>query len=339
MVVRVTLTSRGPKVKQSGSRTPRHNPKGQGKPAPVLIAESPTTKQGLNFAVIRDELDSLLASTANKIHREWPAVLSNVSGAREFLLTTVKMADNSYRTIRYICADIPKDPDRKLSYAISVPPLNRTILDSVFTVVFMLEELPSRSRWYLKAGWRALREELSRYKEQYEDSPQWQTWLANLEKLVQDGISIYGITPQEIADPKRIKRWPNPGRMPQYGVKSGTSLPPTRQFLVFLNDWCYRELSSQAHLSFDGVLRVGALLLRDTLLHDQKDHLEETGLPRFKSSQIGRTLTLVLALLSEIEAYFSFGSRQKLRYLWTILGSYCLESKEVYEKRYQALLS
>jgi len=334
----ITRYLEGSQVKKSGSRTPRDNPKGRGNPAPGPIAESPATKRGLKFAVVGDEVDSLLGSTANKIHREWPSALSNVSGAREFLLTTVKMAENTYRTVRYICADVPKDPDRKLSYAISVPPLNRTILDSVFTVVFMLEDLPSRCQWYHRAGWRALSEELNRYKGGYGDLPEWQTWLANLGKLVQDGISIYGITPQEVADPTTIKQWPNPGQMPHYGVKRGVPLPATRQFLVFLNDWCYRELSSQAHLSFEGVLKVGALLLRDTLLGAQRDHLEETQLPRFKSSQLGRTLTLVLTLLSEIDAYFGFGSRQKLRYLWTILGSYCLESKEIYEKRYQALL-
>jgi hypothetical protein len=292
----------------------------------------------LDFAVIRSDLDNVLASTANRIHREPPGALSSVPGAREFLLTTVKMVDNTYRTIRFICADKPRDPDRRPSYAISVPALNRTILDSLFTVVFMLEDLPARCQWYQKAGWRALSEELNRWRRDYGHLAEWKPWLGVLAKLVQDGIEIYGITPQEVANPGRIDRWPNPGRMPHYGAKRGVPLPATRQFLIFLNDWCYRELSSQAHLSFDGLLRVGAPLLRDTLLRDHEDDLEQSKLPLFKSAQVGRTLTLVLAVLSEIEAYFDFGSRQRIRYLWTILGSYCLESKEVYERRYQALL-
>lgn len=205
-------------VKINDEGTVKRGRNGHGKSVSAPTAGFPDPKLGLNFAVIRDDLDSLLASTANKIHREPPAALSNVAGAREFLLTTVKMVDNTYRTIRFICADTPKDPDRKSSYAISVPPLNRTILDSLFTVVFMLENLASRCHWYQKAGWRALSEELNRYKREYGYLPEWQTWLDALAKLVRDGISIYGITPQEVANPGSIDLWPNPGKMPHYGV-------------------------------------------------------------------------------------------------------------------------
>lgn len=59
-------------------------------------------KDALDFSVIRDELDGVLAATVNNIHREWPARYSNVGGAQVFFLATVKMADNTYRTIRFI---------------------------------------------------------------------------------------------------------------------------------------------------------------------------------------------------------------------------------------------
>lgn len=203
----------------------------------------------------------------------------------------------------------------------------------------MLEDLPSRCLWYLKPGWRAQAEELQQYRRSYGSLAEWQPWLSDLGKLVADGIGIYGITPAEQSDLTKIKRWPNPGQMPRYGLKRGHPLPDTRQFLVYLNDWFYRELSSQAHLSFEGLLKSAAPLLRDTLLRVHQESLEEGYLPRIKHIQVGKTFMLVLALLSEIQVYFTFGLRDKLSYLWTILGSYSPETKEVYDKRYQRLLN
>jgi len=296
-------------------------------------------KDALDFSVIGDQLDGVLAAIGNMIHRGWPARYSNVGGAQEFFLATVKVADNTYRTIRFICADIPRDPARKADYALSVPALNRVILDSLFTVVFILEDLPSRCQWYLKSGWRALAEELQQYRRSYANLPEWQPWLSELENLVKTGIGIYNITPEEQSDPTRIPRWPNPGKMPHYKVSGRKPLPDSRQFLAYLNDWFYRELSSQAHLSFEGLLKSAAPLFRETFLRAQQERLEEVQLPRFKQIQVGRTLMLVLALLSEIEVCLNFGLRAKLSYLWTVLGSYSPETKEVYDKRYQRPLN
>ena len=95
----------------------------------------------LDFAVIGEPLRTLLLATGNKIEREWPAHLRQISGAREFFLLTVRTTEITYRSVLWLAADKPKDPDRKPEFALSIPPLARTILDHLINVVFVLEDM------------------------------------------------------------------------------------------------------------------------------------------------------------------------------------------------------
>ncbi|MGA8556987.1 MAG: hypothetical protein WB630_21455 [Candidatus Acidiferrales bacterium] len=51
----------------------------------------------------------------------------------------------------------------------------------------------------------------------------------------------------------------------------------------------------------------------------------------------GQTITLMLALASELEAYFKFGLRERIQYLWGLTVPVIVLAKEVYDKRYAAL--
>jgi len=101
------------------------------------------------------------------------------------------------RTIRWISADKPRDPKRKLEYALSVPPLNRTILDGVFTVIFLLEDLPTRCEWYHKSGWGESKLALDRYTHEYGNLPEWRLWLDELSNHINRGKTLFRITNTE----------------------------------------------------------------------------------------------------------------------------------------------
>ncbi len=291
-------------------------------------------ERGLDFSTIEKQLDTLLVALENKIDREWPKRLANIDGARELLLVTARVTRNTYLTIRWICADKPRDPSRKLQYSVSVPPLTRTILDSIFTVIFLLEDLPARCVWYYKAGWRESKLEFERYREEYGNLAEWKQWLDGLSSFVESGKAIFRITPAEANDPARIPQWPNPGKMPRYEIKAGTPLPPERKFLMYLNDWFYRDLSQQSHLGGYGLTKRGAILLAD--FYPVKDI--EDKMKKYKSDQVFTTINLVLALVSEVESHLHFGLVERIRYLWGILIEYSDEAKELYEKRYSSLL-
>jgi hypothetical protein len=287
----------------------------------------------INASVITEPLDKLLTALAFKIEREWPAHLQHIQGGRELFLLTLRTADVTYRSIRWLSAEVPPNPDRKLEYCLSSPPLNRTILDNLFTVLFILEDLPSRCVWYYKAAWREQRTELRRYQQEFGHLPEWRDWLSRMQAHTDSGIHFLGIAPQEVADPYSISRWPNADRMVKYRLPANAPVPPIRAFMGYLNDWFYADLSQQAHLGGAGLMKRSA-----ALLFDRNNPEREAALKKNRYVWLGQTITLMLALASELEVYFRFGLRDRLRYIWGVTAPVIVVTKEVYDKRYSALL-
>lgn len=280
----------------------------------------------LDFGVIKDDLDSLFLAVENKIEREWPPHLSTIKGSQTVFLLLMKVATVTYKTIRYVCADKPKDLARKLEYCTSVTPMIRSILDSLFTVIFLFEDLPHRCEWYHKSGWRELKEKLERYRSEYGGQSEWDKFFESFERLVEFTKTDWEISPQEAEQLKSIEYWPLPSQM----VRSASS-EQNKEFLSYLLDWFYRELSQDAHLSWPG------LAVR-SIFHVQGEEAQRA-LEKFKSDCVFITITLVIAIASEIEANLSFGLAERIRYLWGILCEYRGEALTLYEKRYEALLS
>src|SRR5436190_13306221 len=101
-----------------------------------------TLPQGnIPFEAFREQLDSLVEATANKLEREFPTPLRSDRDLGGLLRCLVLVSNNAYRTMRYFCADLPSDPSRKLEYALSGTPLARSVLEALFTVVFLFEDL------------------------------------------------------------------------------------------------------------------------------------------------------------------------------------------------------
>ena len=75
------------------------------------------------------------------------------------------------------------------------------------------------------------------------------------------------------------------------------------------------------------------------LINDYRKNPEtEENLKRYRNSQVGETIALVLALASELEAYFDFGLLERTQYVWGVVTPYIVVAKELYEKRYASLL-
>jgi hypothetical protein len=278
----------------------------------------------LDFGAIQKELDSLLIAVPNKIDREWPPALSKNGLAQTMLHTTALVSANTFKSIRFLVAQKPVDPSRRLEYALSTPPLTRTILDSLFNVVFLFEDFTKHSKWYFKSGWRELRQEHERYTATYGGDPDWKDWLKWQQKGLQMVEVLAQITAAEKADPKSIPWWPNPGKMPQHPRVSSA----TRDYLTYLNDWFYRELSAASHLSLLGLLDRGGHLV------NEGDPNQYRFLDKYRSDCVFTTITILLALLSEIEIGLGLGVATRLKYVWSVVASYCGATKNVYERRY-----
>lgn len=286
----------------------------------------------LNDDVIREPFHNLLAATGNKLDREWKDSYSTHRGSRVMLRALVLSSDNTYRTVRHFCAEHPKDPARKPEYALSAPPLARSILDALFTVVFAFENLAERTEWYYKAGWREIHEEHARHLSRYGADDGWKEYLAEQTEFLDKTRVQWGITAPEAANPsKAIKRWPIPSQMAKH---KGTS-QERRDFMSHLEDWFYRELSQDAHLSWPGLARRSAYLMLD---RDERDDEAKWKLAKKKSDAFFTCVVLLLAMMSEIECELRFGLDERLKYVWGICNAYFEAGKEVYDMRYAGRL-
>jgi hypothetical protein len=285
--------------------------------------------RALKFDVIRDDLDKLLTVFSNKLEREWPSRWASLTEPMVYVRGTVLLTENTYKSIRFLAAETPPIPSRKLEFGISVPPLARTILDSVFTVAFMFEDLPARWSWFMKSGWRNQRDELERFRAEYGNDSDWAEWLQENQDVLDWVKRDAGITSAEEIGPKLILWWPNPGKMPDH--VTDTRL---RAHLRYINDWFYKELSAASHLSWTGFARQAAHLIK------VPDAERDDVLKKYRSDAFLTTITLVLALLSEIQIACRFGDGLdvKLKYLWSIVAAYWGDADALYKRRYADLL-
>lgn len=287
----------------------------------------------LPFDAVGGPLDTLCIAMANKIRLEWPQKWRDLPEAAVTLNAILKVSENTYKSILYLCAEKPPDPSRKLEYAISAPPLARTILDSVFTVVFLFENFQSHFAWYMKSGWREIYKEHQRYGAAYGSEPKWNDWLQSHASVLTDLERRSGVTAAEKAKPDLIRWFPNPGKMSRIQELSG----PTKSYLIYLNDWFYRSLSSSSHLSLPGLMNRSAYLLR-FLGRSEDEEERERVLGKFRSDSVVTAIILLVALLSELQIGLEYDLAQRCKFLWTMLAGFFGTADEIYKLRYVALL-
>lgn len=102
-----------------------------------------------------------------------------------------------------------------------------------------------------------------------------------------------------------------------------------RRFVKVLYDDWYPRYSEIAHLAWAGM--VIGVVAQDKEKHAHPGKLE--------SDALAMGVLCLVMILSEVETAADCGYATKLRYLWTILGEYCLEAKDYYDLRYRELLS
>lgn len=296
----------------------------------------PPIDQGkhLDFAVVGDPLNKLLIDIGNKLSREWPEKYRNVTGARELFVMHLRIAHLTYRSALYLGGDIPADERRLPEFCVSLPVLNRAILDSLFTVLFILEDVSNRCVWFRESDWRESRLELERYVAEYGNFPEWKKYLEDLSKACDMGLALTNLSPAQTANPRALRSWPNPGAMVSHGVSPNTPLPPVQAFMKYLNDFFYVDLSQQAKLGGTGMSKRGAFLIDEIRSMPGTD----AQIRKYRYAQMGQAVALVLALASEIEAHFNFGLRQDALFVWNVAAPVIVVVNEMYEKRYRTLL-
>jgi hypothetical protein len=213
-----------------------------------------------------------------------------------------------------------------------VPAINRQLLDLLFSLVYMLDDLSPRSLQYQRAGWRELDQEYRMFKTQFSKDAEWRQHFKNVKGVLDNMIRLYGVTEDEQKDPRLIPFWKHPFELKDEKTKS-------REYLRYLEKWLYGDTSAQAHLSFGGLAMVGPFLVADIVGGQDEEWVKNRIILQYHYKHFSRTAIVTLAIATEIDNHFKLGNAAAAAYLWNVFSDYSAEAKEMIQYRYENLLA
>jgi hypothetical protein len=281
-----------------------------------------------DYLRIKEKLDNLLLAIASKLDRE-PLQRAKHPESEMILQALARVAANTFHTIRFFSAEEPTNHARRIEYVVNAPALMRTMVDVIATIVFLFEDLPTRTEWYLKSGWKEFVEHRNRYRLQYGADPSWSQYLLWLDRRVSEAKALAGISVAEELGTVKIARFPIPSTM----VTDKNTAADRVDFLRYLYDWYYREFSQDTHLSWPGLVRRAA-----PLLERRRTDGTSAYLMKLRSDVFSTSITLLLAMLSELEIETTYGLAERIRELWNEMLPVSAEAQEIHAMRYAGRL-
>jgi hypothetical protein len=275
-------------------------------------------KYNLDYGLIKEQMDRLLQSVPNKLEREW---LAPTNAAFLVLLGTVTTVCNTFRTIGFLGVDKPQDWRQKPEMSLTVPPLARTIIDALYTCIFLFEDLPARAEWYMCSGWRELAAHIDRARRNYPLDPDWAEYLAQAEPNLEKIRRLIGKSEPEL---RGTKWWPTPPQM-----KASARDSATKVFFAYLDDWYYREFSQVSHGTLPGLIQTAGALR-------ERAKGQSTRLGVQRGYNLMQVVILLITMYSEIAAEIKVGVAGDLTYVWEMLKTHYPFAAEVYDQRWYA---
>jgi hypothetical protein len=247
-------------------------------------------------------------------------------------LIMMRVTINAYQAICFLISTEGDAPRRKKKFALVVPSINRHILDLLFTLVYMLDDFPARSLAYELSAYRQLREEYDQFRNRYARDSKRKKYFADLLRLRHMLERYLPITPEQRANPKLIEYWYAPNKLKDKPTKS-------RPFMRFLDKWLYGETSAVAHLNAGGLFSIGGMVMADLAPEEIRGQFDPRAIDGYIHRHFTRTLITVLAIASEIDTFCQLNNREQISRIWGLLNGYVPEAKDVYKKRYEAMLA
>jgi hypothetical protein len=283
----------------------------------------------LDYGVIAPKVRNLHTAIDNKLWRERHPRLDEVDGAGRLISSHFKVAVNLFQSVMFLCADSSADPMRRPEFGVAAQPLVRGLVESLFSIGFVFEDLHTNVHWYWTSGWYENKRLLEQWERRHGGDSEWTALLAEHRGLLERKRQELRLPPDdEEGSSNKPRPWPRPGEM-----RRSITCSEKGKVLAYVYDWYYGPLSCSTHLRAPGLGTDAALLLA-------RDHLEdfENRLERFKSDQSMAALTLLLAIESELQHELTLGLASDLAFVWVIVGKYAWGADDLYKMRYQRLL-
>jgi hypothetical protein len=289
---------------------------------------------------IAEALNQIPVAIYNRIQRERRRDLGEPLSL--YLEMMVRVSGDTWRTARFLSSN-RLDHGREVELLFAVPPLTRTILDALLTVIFMFDDPATNVRRYYAGAWRDRYEEHHQLVQAYGTDSAWATRLrVNIADI--DQIAMLAKIRQEERDnldrclrgdteeKPLVSYWPSPGK---FGRSFQLKDPKRAEFVRHVSGFYYGALSQDSHLGFRGLQRRGGMYAQPVDGFDLDQHRGDC-----RTKFMAELLTIYSALLSELSCQLALDHEKKrLRDdVWAYLDHSDLDAAGLYKERYEEWL-
>jgi hypothetical protein len=295
----------------------------------------------LDAATFQKPLVQLAEVLAQKVKREAPRLLAAPPFVAVDLHVLIRQAMHTSDLFFYVNADERRETDCfwRNTYTIVTLPLVRNMIDCLYNITAILQDPASNGSWFRKSGFNKALAALDEDEERYGGQAKWDNWIRTNRNGLDFEIRNCGLTMTEVLAQKK-RQWPTLGKYVRDKQKGG-ALTPHQTFLKTFVYGRWRLYSAMAHGAFEGLIPVAMYYIADSMPHEDRPKLD-TVYPKVLSMHISFVATILLCIITELQAYFHFdddGARiyQRIHAMWDALMA-VFEVKELYDERYKQLM-
>jgi len=296
---------------------------------------SESTEVRIDASTFQKPLVKLAEVLAQKVLREAP-----ITGpCRVDLHILIRQSMWTYDLLFYLNADERRETDCywRNGYTIVTMPLVRNMIDCLYNTTLILQDPTANGRWFRASGFKRMINGIEEDEQRYGGQADWDEWNLKRRDNLDLGVRTSGM---KVADIPSTRDWPTLGRYSKMPGKGATFTPHQHFFKTFLlGHW--RQYSAMAHATFEGLTDIALCYTEDSLPVDERPKLDD-GYSKLRSATIGRAATVLLCLITELQAHFHFddnGARinERIHEMWGALMP-SFDVKELYDERYKQLM-
>ncbi len=219
--------------------------------------------------------------------------------------------------------------------------LVRALIDCLYNITSILQNPKEKGPAYRKSGLKRILDDLEEDHQTYLGQANWEAWYKERREVVERQIRASGYT---LDDVLKQRSWETLGSYISKKQPGGT-LSDHQTFIKTFTHLQWRQYSALSHGAYEafagtlGHLPVGAYYINDFMPHDKRPQVDAS-YDLLLSTHIGRAATVLLCLVTEVQAYCSFDGaniNDRIYAVWQALMP-VFEAKELYDERYSKLM-
>lgn len=266
----------------------------------------------LKFPILNNPLNNIATSLISKLKTN----PDKLSGLLAFIC---EVTLETYHAIIYLI-----DNKNKKKYPLQGDILLRSIIDILFTVVYLLDNPDEHLNDFVKAGLIEWKIDLQNRIESNKRSKIENDYTYGFQ-FIESTANIFSISYEEISK-KNKSYWPLPSR-----IKDNLS-EMNKSFFNKVYSLHYRKASQVNHINWRALCQYSIIQLIQSQDSEKKKN------ERFESNIAIKSIKFLTMIFSEIQSKIECNLENDLRYVWTLLSKIDMECKEFYTSRYSELL-